>query len=137
MPVEIREFIGSWLEIAPEQRTQLGRSRNTGTLALNATAGSSVWGCQHNFRIVLGPLDIEQFEQFLPGENRLAELVSLVRMYVGDEMAWDLNLILRGQQVPSVQLGRQGALGQTTWLESKSGDADRDEAILHPLNYTA
>ncbi|MEM9056347.1 MAG: type VI secretion system baseplate subunit TssG [Pseudomonadota bacterium] len=135
--VDIREFVGSWLPIAADQRTQLGRSPETGTLALNATAGNSVWGCQHNFRIVVGPLDIDQFEAFLPGRGKLAELVALVRMYVGDELAWDLNLVLRGGQVPPTKLGQSGALGQTTWLESEPGAVDRDEAILHPLNYLA
>ncbi len=135
--IEIREFIGSWLPIAEDQRTQLGRSVETGTLAVNATAGNSVWGCQHNFRIVVGPLDIDEFEAFLPGQEKLDEMVSLVRMYVGDELAWDLNLVLRGKQVPAVRLGQSGALGQTTWLESEPGDADRAEAILHPLNNAA
>ena len=49
---------------------------------------------QTKFRVVLGPLKEAEFQSMLPGGARLKRLAALVRNYVGDELDWDLRLVL-------------------------------------------
>jgi len=132
VPVRIVEFVGEWLEIPVRRRWRLGESPETGALGVSATAGTAVWSRSHRFRIVVGPVGLEDFRRFLPGTASLAQVVALVRQYTGDELEWDLNLILRKDEVPSICLGEAGELGLTGWLATDYRDSDADEALIDP-----
>lgn len=129
---DIEEFVGEWLDLPDEQCWRLGESPETGTLGVSATAGTRVWSRSHRFRIVLGPLSLEKFERFLPGAEPLEQLVALVRTYAGDELRWDLNLVLKKEEVPSTQLGRAGQLGRTSWFTTEGRAADAADAVIDP-----
>ena len=128
--VRIREFQGEWMALAEEDRLYLGRSRSSSTLGLNATVGRSVWGAQSRFRIVVGPMSLKQFERFLPGSAALKQLAAMVRGYVGFELQWDLQLILKRSEVPGAQLGTGTRLAWTSWLASSSRVRDADDVVL-------
>jgi type VI secretion system protein ImpH len=128
--VRVREFQGEWMALAEEDRLYLGRSRSSSTLGLNATLGLRVWGAQSRFRIVVGPLALKQFERFLPGSAALQQLASMVRGYVGFELQWDLQLILKRSEVPGAQLGTGTRLGWTSWLASSSRVREADDVVL-------
>jgi type VI secretion system protein ImpH len=132
MPVAIREFVGAWLELPRDQRWRLGESPRTGTLGRTAAAGARVWDCQHKFRIVFGPLALADYRRLLPGGDSLRRLLPLVRFYAGDELLWDVSLILRGDEVPAPCLGREGRLGWTTWLPARGAGRDRADLRLNP-----
>ena len=93
--------------------------------------GARVWSCQHKFRIVLGPLDYEDYQSLLPTGDRIRQLVAWVRNYVGDELAWDVKLILKA--VPETPLNGQFRLGWTTWLGVRSGGRHTDTRILNAV----
>lgn len=131
--VRIREFVGEWMEIAEQDQTRLGASPANGSLGLSTVAGRFVWSCQYKFRIVLGPLNLEQYTAMLPGGRRLAELVAIVRNYIGDELAWDVNPILRRAEVPALRLDGQARLGWTSWLGASPNPADADDLMLNPF----
>ena len=133
MPVAIREFAAGWLHLGEDMRWRLGRSRESGTLGRSATIGGRVWSCHHKFRIAFGPLSLDQYTRLLPGGDSLRRLVPLVRFYVGDELDWDVNLVLRRDEVPPLRLGREGRLGWTTWLTARSRAADAADLRLNPL----
>ncbi len=126
----VREFQGEWMSLAVEDRLYLGRSQNSSTLGLNATLGRSVWGAQSRFRIVVGPLGLPAFERFLPGSAALKQLTAIVRGYVGFELQWDLQLILKRSEVPGAQLGMGARLGWTSWSASGARAGDADEVVL-------
>jgi len=128
--VRIREFQGEWMALAEEDRLYLGRSRSSSTLGLNATVGLHVWGAQSRFRIVVGPMALQQFERFLPGSTALKQLAAMVRGYVGFELQWDLQLILKRSEVPGAQLGTGTRLAWTSWLASSSRVRDADDVVL-------
>jgi type VI secretion system protein ImpH len=83
--------------------------------------------------LILGPLSLGDFRCFLPGSPRLRRLVAFVRTYAGDELAWDLNLVLKRREVPKLTLAGGGQLGWTTWLPGTGGDRDPDNLVLEPL----
>ena len=102
---------------------------------MTAVIGERVWDCQHRFRIVMGPMNLEEFQRFLPGSDSLRRLVAWVRNYVGDELLWDVNLILQKEEVPPLQLGEGTRLGWTTWLSSQPLARDADDLKLDAVMY--
>src|SRR5262245_51617833 len=132
VPTRVEEFIGEWLEIPARQHWRLGEAPGTGTLGLSATAGEAVWSRSHRFRIIIGPVGLEKFRAFLPPRESLARLVALVRNYIGDELQWDLNLILKKDEVPAWCLGVDGELGMTSWLTTDRRASDAADAVIDP-----
>jgi len=133
LPVRLDEFVGAWMDLPESGRCRLGLSPETGTLGLTAIAGARVWGCQQKFRIVLGPVGLAHYRRLLPGGESLRRVVALVRNYIGDELGWDLNLILKREEVPPLKLGETGRLGWTTWLGHRQAESDADDLVLDPL----
>jgi type VI secretion system protein ImpH len=132
VPTRVEEFIGEWLQVPSRQCWRLGESPGTGTLGVSATAGDEVWSRSHRFRVIVGPLRLEEFRAFLPPGETLARLVALVRNYIGDELQWDLNLILKKDEVPPFRLGEEGELGMTSWLTTDSRTSDATDAVIDP-----
>jgi len=132
LPVRLEEFIGEWLELTADELCRLGASAEASTLGRSVTLGSRTWECQHKFRIVLGPLTFATYEAFLPGHDNLRRISALVRTYLGHELAWDVCLILRRDQVPALRLDGRGQLGWTTWLVSSPPVHHPDDLILCP-----
>lgn len=137
VPVRIQEFIGEWMNIAESDQTRLGVSPATGRLGMSAVAGSRVWGCQHKFHVVLGPLTFAEYRSFLPGGTNLARLTAAVRNYIGVELVWSLRLVLRSDEVPMSRLDGGARLGWTTWGGERRTAAPADDLILDPYFHEA
>ncbi len=143
--VRIDEFVGEWMEIQQNEHTRLGFSPEVACLGQSALLGAYVWGCQHKFRVVLGPMNIDQYLSLLPGANALSQLAAIVRNYIGDELVWDAQLILKHDQVPEeLALGKpartgpesmngDARLGWTMWLGPRNSDRDADDLTLNPF----
>lgn len=135
LPVRIEQFIGAWMDIPTTHHWRLGESPDTGSLGLTTTLGGRVWGCQHKFRIVVGPLSLNDYQRMLPGGESQKRLIALVRNYVGIELAWDTQLLLKKHEVQPCTLGKTGALGWTSWLGEGAKQRDRDDLILQPRDH--
>lgn len=147
VPCRIVQFIGQWLDIPKDCTLKLGESRRTGLLGQSTIIGSRMWDCQQRFRIRLGPLSLEQYERMLPPapayEGRpppkkftpgasLSRLRAWVGLYVGHERSWEVQLVLKKDEIPAPKLGGFGRLGWTTWLTSKPPTADASNLVLNP-----
>jgi len=95
--------------------------------------GAHIWDCQQKFRVILGPLTLPHYERMLPGEASHERLVDWIRNYTGDELCADVQLVLKAEEVPQTQLGAQGRLGWTTWLQSEPFERDADDLVLRPF----
>lgn len=130
VPVAVDQWCGHWMALARPERSRLGR-REGALLGRGAVLGASVWDVQHKFRIVVGPLRLEQYQRFLPGGADLARLRAMVRSWVGLEFDWDLKLILHRDEVPRCELGaRRVALGHTVWLGYYRRHRDADDLCM-------
>lgn len=108
VPVELEPFRGAWLTLDPDQRTRVGRRGRNNRLGESAVVGSRVWDQQAGFEVRLGPLSLSRFLDFLPTGGAFAPLVSLVRYYVGEELAFVVRLVLDAGEMPPLELGRAG-----------------------------
>jgi len=77
-------------------------------------------------------MSLAEFERYLPGGTRFVQSRDWVRNYVGVELAWDAQMVLKRDEVPAARLGMYGKLGWTSWLGMPPGrrNSDADDVIL-------
>ncbi len=132
LPVAVEEFVGRWIDLPADCICRLGVSSATCSLGDMAIAGDRVWDCTQTIRIVFGPIHFATFLRLLPDGGSLNRVIDLVRNYVGDELDWELRLVLKKEEVPPTNLNEQGRLGWTTWLACDDWDHDADDLVLEP-----
>jgi type VI secretion system protein ImpH len=129
-PVHLQQFIGSWLDLEPDDRWQLGKPAGLGR---STSIGTRVWSRAAKFRILVGPLGLADYKRLLPGQGSLERLEAIVRNHVGDALDWDVNVILRAADVPRAVLGSSTALGHTSWIGlRRAGASDANDLYLSP-----
>ena len=129
---EVQTFQGRWLDLPQDSICKLGDSPETGSLGLTSIVGSRIWECQLGFRIRLGPMSIRDYERMLPGGDAFERLKYWVLNYCGEHYFWDVQLVLRASEAPSIALGKSGRVGWTTWLKTKPLPRDADDLVLVP-----
>lgn len=133
VPVRVECFIGAWLTLPREDRTRLGGGAASAALGGGGGSillGARVWSRQHKFRLRMGPLSLADYHRLLPGGTSFHRLVAVVRNYAGDTMQWDVNLVLRRDEVPRLELGKAGRLGWTSWIGTRGSDTDAADLFL-------
>jgi type VI secretion system protein ImpH len=171
LPVQLEEFVGQWIELPANCRSLMGQS--AAALGVNTTVGSHAWDCQQKFRVIFGPLGLEDYYRMLPGGTSksssveisqeliaaanasgrsvlevwgqvarssgvsLDRLMAAVRSYTGDELQWDLQLILRKEETPPLGLGIVGRLGWSNWLIRDPMPRDPDDLVLDAMSVPA
>ena len=130
VPIAMEEFVGEWLTIPKDGLCCLNADQQTGQLGVSATIGLHSWQCMHKFRLIAGPLDLQQFESFLPNGEKITAFSDLVKNYIGFEFKWDLNLILKKEEVPAARLGKYGWLGWNSWLSARSRNDDAKDMFI-------
>jgi type VI secretion system protein ImpH len=139
-PIHVRQFQGQWLKFEVSNQSHLGREDGNSRLGADLVIGERVWDVQSKVRICVGPLRYAQFVEFLPDPAPTPErkafylLVHLVRLYVGPEMDFDVQLSLAAREVPNCHLaGRRASgalLGWNSWLQSAPRRVDAGGAIF-------
>ncbi|MFT6301574.1 MAG: type VI secretion system protein ImpH [Granulosicoccus sp.] len=130
LPVSIKEWVGGWLPLPEVSRSRLGSGAASMQLGRSLNIGKRVWSIRHKFNVVLGPLDRETFSSFKPGGERALSLHDLVRNYVGDEWDWDLQLILKKEDIRHMRLDRSHALGFDSWMKSGKRSHYSSQSVL-------
>lgn len=138
--VQVKQFQGQWLYLERANQSSLDPDGGNCRLGIDLVAGERVWDVQCKFRVRLGPLDYATFEEFLPdrsprpGRKAFFLLVHLVRLYVGPELDFDVQPVLRARDVPECRLTANGAsgprLGWNTWIRSQPMTHDAADAVF-------
>lgn len=137
VPLRIEQLHGQWLVLDRDDQAVMPtlanrKGRNVG-LGVNLVVGERVWDVQSMFRVVAGPLSYEQFRTLTPFGDGLLPLCQLARTYVGPELRFDVQLVLRAEEVPACQLGGDGErslLGWNSWLRTGQLDHDAADAVF-------
>jgi type VI secretion system protein ImpH len=128
------QFVGQWLPLAGDQRARLSAKDSSHTLKAGFVLGARFWDQQAKFRLRLGPMKFNKFKRFFPKAKALKELVQLVHLFNGQELDFDLQLVLEAAEVPGCRLGKPGPdavqLGWSTWLKTKEFFYDPSDAII-------
>jgi type VI secretion system protein ImpH len=131
LPVRVQECIGEWLAVSSSELLRLG-DPNTGILG-RSVLGERVWSVQHKLRIVLGPVEVGDLLQYLPGSHSLERLRAAVLNYLGFEYAWDLQLVMQRSRLPQLRLGQFGHLGWSSWMAGSGeqpGETEVEDVII-------
>lgn len=136
VPVEVVQLLGGWFRLDDTTECCLGeRATPSEQLGLGAVVGDEVWNQQARARIRIGPLDLDQYLDFLPNGSAYEPLRALLRFWTNEEIDFDVQLILKREKVPGCELGGEGKgtpqLGWVTWMKSKALDRDPDETIFN------
>jgi type VI secretion system protein ImpH len=133
--VEVEQFAGTWLMLAPDQRTRLAQGRRAGVfnrLGVDAAIGVRAWDVQARVILRVGPLDRAGFESLLPDRPALRRLVSLVRAFLGFETGFAVNPVLAAGEVPPLAMSATAdpppRLGWNTWLPAPGLGRSHDAA---------
>lgn len=129
-PIRAEQFVGCWYAVPLAQQTVLGCP--TAVLGSSAMAGGRVWQRDLRLRLVVGPLDHAGFVAFLPGGQAARALASLVRMFTGLTLEYEVELVLRAEDVRSVAMEpdqQRGRLGWDAYLVE--GRQTRDRHDVH------
>ena len=132
VPVRVVQFLPSWYAISETDQNRVGQVNSR--LGEDLVIGSTVQLSQYRFRVCLGPLGWEQYEELLPNAAGFPALVELVRLAASEEFDFEVQLILRKEDVPALHLSakpeRRCRLGWSTWLKSEAFAEDAGDALL-------
>ena len=125
LPVNVEQCTGRWLRV--EDKNEMGKSFCR--MGEDLIVGASVYDRTGKFRVSVGPMGMQDFMRFLPNGELTAKLKELVRLYLIDHLDFDLEVWLKGDEVPPLQFGGAIApmLGWTTWSLTHPGP---DRAVV-------
>ena len=147
LPVKVLSFRGQWLRLDPANQSRLADGGANG-MGTDLVVGERVWDVQSKVRLRLGPLRLAQFLEFIPDRAVPADgpgtpprrfgtfflLVHLVRLYLGPELDFDVQLVLERHDVPESRLAGDGEpgsrLGWNSWLCTECAAEDADDAVF-------
>ncbi|EAA0892700.1 type VI secretion system baseplate subunit TssG [Salmonella enterica] len=130
VPVNIISNVPQWMPLTSRAQAQLGAGWRLPRLGVSAFLGVAVRDVQHKFRLEIGPLSAAEYARFLPGEKAVNELRDWIRQYLGIEYAWDVRVLIRGDEVPGTVPCGSGKLGYSTWLGHQPAPAPRGDLVF-------
>jgi type VI secretion system protein ImpH len=130
VPVEIKEFVAAWITIPKALQSRIGKAY--ASLGGGATIGPRVFSRQSRIELRVGPLGLDDFKSFLPGERRLALFKKAVRDMIGEALDVDLRIVLARDAVPAPKMGAI-QLGRTSWLSRPAEKGDADDLRLRTI----
>lgn len=125
----LESFVGQWMMLPSHEQSAL--DERPCRLGQNAFVGERLWDRQTKVRLRLGPLNSQQFEQFMPGQPGLAALRELIQFCVGFTLDCDVALTLKREDIPQPIVAdtptTKPRLGYNLWLNTRSAIHDVDD----------
>jgi type VI secretion system protein ImpH len=125
--VQLEEAVGHWDVLQPGEQSALGVNAELGE---NILLGERSWRPDLRARLRIGPLDGAAFARFLPSGDASAQLAAILRRFAEPTVGFEVQLVLRAQDVRPLQLGAPasggaGRLGRDSFLADGRPAADR------------
>jgi len=136
--VEVLQFVGCWRPLDPEMLCRLVEDDADGSestmLGGGAVAGDEIWDPQSAVRLRLGPMPLDKYLEFLPDGAAFPKLQAMCRFYAGQDIDFEIQLVLRREEAPKCQLGAGGPtaprLGWLSWARKKPLAKDPDQTMF-------
>jgi type VI secretion system protein ImpH len=131
-PVRALQFIGCWYDVPASQQTMLGGAN--AMLGEGAMSGTRVWQRDLRIRLEIGPLDRASFDALLPDGRGARALRSLLTMFTGLAIEYEIQLTLRGADVQGSSLAGC-SLGWDSFLVTGAVSGDRCDVnyLIHAV----
>ncbi len=135
VPVSVEQFLGAWYQLDDSSQCNLDDGfAASQQLGFGAVAGDEIWDPQSRVRIVLGPLSLKRYLDFLPSGTAFKPLQSMVRFFAGEEFDFEVQLLLKREETPGLQLGATDdaapQLGWVSWSKTREMEYNPCETIL-------
>lgn len=138
MPAGVLQIQGQWLYLDRDDQALMPCPRFPGgsnnQLGVSLVVGERVWDVQSKFRVRLGPLTWRQFRSLMPDGFELRPLCQLIRTYAGPDLDFDVQPVLKAEEVPPCRLVASQTdgprLGWNTWVRTGSFDHPVDDAVF-------
>lgn len=139
LPVSVQQFAGTWRRLPKTDLTTFsGHDRASERLGVATVIGSEIWDQHGRIRVVLGPMPLATYLEFLPGKAAHRELEAWMRFFTSGEYETEVQLVLQRAEVPSCALGdtapERPRLGLVSWLKTRPLNRDPGDAVFL-LNY--
>jgi type VI secretion system protein ImpH len=135
VPARVEQFLGAWYRLSEDAQCNLDDTEfDSQQVGFGVVVGDEIWDPQARVRLVLGPLSLTQYLDFLPSGTAHQPLRTLVRFFAGDQLDFEVQLILTRGDVPACEIGGTGEtspqLGWLSWGKTMAMDRDPGETIL-------
>jgi type VI secretion system protein ImpH len=126
LPVAISEYMPRWVPM-----TNLPKMGVDSRLGVNSMLGTLKWDIRGKFRVKIGPLARDRFEQFLPGTENISKMKDLVGGFLFDPLAFDIEVQLQSADLVPVILGQDNTrLGETSSLGESTDRSDVQSVVI-------
>lgn len=130
--VTIDQFRGEWYELPedvrcrlPDEDVPLGINNQLG---VNTVIGTSCYQIQNKFGVVITPNSKEEFSALTPGSKTLEELKSFIKMSVGTEQDFEIEVRISGADACAdaffANEQGMGVLGWSTCIDPQKVNAE-------------
>jgi type VI secretion system protein ImpH len=135
VPARVEQFLGAWYRLSEDAQCNLDDTDfDSQQIGFGVVVGDEIWDPQARVRLVLGPLSLSEYLDFLPSGTAHQPLRTLVRFFAGDQLDFEMQLILTRDDVPACEIGGIGEtspqLGWLSWGKTMPMDRDPGETIL-------
>ena len=135
VPVEVEQFVGAWQGLRESDLCRFDRGLGISEqLGGGAIVGDEIWNQQTSARVKLGPLSLTRYLDFLPSGTAYESVRSFAKFISRGEIDFEIQLILKKEEVPPCELGLEDSLaprlGWTSWAKTKPLGQDASDTIL-------
>lgn len=143
LPVSVIQFKPQWQEIIPDMLAQLPSKQNrlgqNNALGQNVIIGHKIWAAQSKFTLKISPINYRQYESLAPGRPKLKALFELVRLYVGMDLDYDIDLYIPARELPPARLLKKAPLplqlGWNGYMPAKDDAARLVKIRISPSDF--
>jgi type VI secretion system protein ImpH len=135
VPMIVEEFVSHWIRIDQAEHTKIGIPGPQAIMGEGALLGEVIPDQQYKFRLVVGPLDLDQYLRLTPHGEDLPVFVEWVRAFVGHEYDWEVKLLVKPRAAPPARADDSQRLGYSTWLGESMDDLPVVGMVFEPEQY--
>jgi type VI secretion system protein ImpH len=135
VPIEIEQFTGAWYSLDEATQCAMNDKDAMSTqIGSGAVVGDAIWDRQGRVRIRIGPINMERYDDFLPGGSAYAALQAITQFFSNGCLDFEAQLVLDRKEVPAVELDLDAThparLGWVSWAKTAPLSVDPDDTIL-------
>ncbi|HVO74262.1 MAG TPA: type VI secretion system baseplate subunit TssG [Ignavibacteriaceae bacterium] len=111
--MKIREFVLQWIQLSDIP----GLGQKECRLGINVFIGNAAQDYSGRIALEIGPIDFENYMNFLPGNENSDKLIELLNIYLNDGLEYNFEFIIKSETIVAVAWDDERLkLGTSVWL---------------------